>query len=392
MVTKTDEKLVETTAASTNDVAPSVLAVRSSVQPPFPWLTGVNVNCTEESSLRNIPTDERGEYFQWDQSGRLSHSLASSSTSFPSSSSFPLSIPSLSSSSQCEIEIWSTVSTCVDLVLNLKTFVNKDKKAEVEVVDTEEEKEKEKSKTGVQAVTREEFDVSLQLFQLAIETLHSTLFREEIQSKCSGISKYLAFSLTTSSSSSTSSTAPSSSSSSDCVRGVAEEAKIEREEEGGKEILAIKRGMLSPNWLRAVSMAVRTAVCWCTILLTSIQGSLPLFAEEGVERARKELEEMIRTSSQLFTFCSLHNPHRPLPDLICIFLRSSFSSILRFLHSPFSSQFLPSWLPSLTFFVPHFLDFLFSLLFYNSNFSYLPKHILWYIDKLMAPIVSPTHI
>ena len=139
MVTKTDEKLVETTAASTNDVAPSVLAVRSSVQPPFPWLTGVNVNCTEESSLRNIPTDERGEYFQWDQSGRLSHSLASSSTSFPLSSSFPLSIPSLSSSSQCEIEIWSTVSTCVDLVLNLKTFMNKDKKAEVEVMDTEEE-------------------------------------------------------------------------------------------------------------------------------------------------------------------------------------------------------------------------------------------------------------
>ena len=298
-MTKIDEKLGETTAASTNDAAPSVLAVRSSVQPPFPWLTGVNVNCTEESSLRNIPTDERGEYFQWDQSGRLSHSLASSSTSFPLSSSFPLSIPSLSSSSQCEIEIWSIVSTCVDLVLNLKTFVNKDKKAEVEVVDTEEEKEKEKSKTGVQAVTREEFDVSLQLFQLAIETLHSTLFREEIQSKCSGISKYLAFSLTTSSSSSTFSTAPSSSSSSDCVRGVAEEAKIEREEEKQKEILAINRGMFSPNWLRAVSMAVRTAVCWCTILLTSIQGSLPLFAEEGVERARKELEEMIRTYSQL---------------------------------------------------------------------------------------------
>ena len=295
-MTKVAEKLVETTAVGTDGPMPSVPVARSSVQPPFPWLTGVDVKCTEDSSLRNIPTNGRGEYFQWDQSGRLSHSLASSFTSVPSPSSFSLSIPSLSSSSRCEIEIWNTINTCVDLVLNSKTFLNKGEgeMAEGEVVDTEEEMEKEKRKTETEAITREVFDISLQSFLLAIKTLHSTLFNEEIQTKCSYISKYLAFYPTTFSSSPTSSTALPSSSSSKCVRGVAEEAKIEGEE----IILAMKKGMLSPNWLRAVSMAVRTVVSWCTLLLASTQNSLPLFVEEGVERARMALEEMIRTYSQ----------------------------------------------------------------------------------------------
>ena len=296
IVTKIAEKLVETTTVGTDGAMPSVPVVRSSVQPPFPWLTGVDVKCTEESSLRNIPMDGRGEYFQWDQSGRLSHSLASSFASFPSSSSFSLSIPPPSSSSRCEIEIWNTVNTCVDLVLNSKAFLNEGEgeKAEGELVDMEKEMEMEKRKTEMEAIKREVFDISLQSFLLAIKTLHSTLFKEEIQTKCSYISKYLAFYPTTFSSSPTSSTALSSSSSSKCVRGVAEEAKIEGEE----SISAMKKGMLSPNWLRAVSMAVRTVVSWCTLLLASTQNSLPLFVEEGVERARMALEEMIRTYSQ----------------------------------------------------------------------------------------------
>ena len=299
IVTKIAEKLVETTTVGTDGAMPSVPVVRSSVQPPFPWLTGVDVKCTEESSLRNIPMDGRGEYFQWDQSGRLSHSLASSFASFPSSSLFSLSIPPPSSSSRCEIEIWNTVNTCVDLVLNSKAFLNEGEgeKAEGELVDMEKEMEMEKRKTEMEAIKREVFDISLQSFLLAIKTLHSTLFKEEIQTKWSYISKYLAFYPTTFSSSPTSSTALSSSSSSKCVRGVAEEAKIEGEE----SISAMKKGMLSPNWLRAVSMAVRTVVSWCALLITSTRNSLPLFVEEGVERARMALVEMIRTYSQLFT-------------------------------------------------------------------------------------------
>ena len=63
--------------------------------------------------------------------------------------------------------------------------------------------------------------------------------------------------------------------------------------------------MLSPNWLRYVSLTVRTVISWCTLLLqvpdrvTTPPLPLPPFAKEGVWRARQAMSQLIGTSVTL---------------------------------------------------------------------------------------------
>ena len=97
----------------------------------------------------------------------------------------------------------------MNLVLNSKTLRNTERKAEV----TKIEKVEVEVEDEVEVVTREAYDKSLESFLVAIDTLHSTLFREGKEVECGGMNKYLRLSPLSSSS--------SSSSSSTCERFVA---------------------------------------------------------------------------------------------------------------------------------------------------------------------------
>ena len=131
-----------------------------------------------------------------------------------------------SPSSQCELEIWNVVDMCVDLVLNSKTLRNTERKAEVTKI------EKVEVEDEVEVVTREAYDKSLESFLVAVDTLHSTLFREGKEVECSGMNKYLRLSPLSS----------SSSSSPTCERFDAEDQQEEVEKEKEKEVVASQQG------------------------------------------------------------------------------------------------------------------------------------------------------
>ena len=227
---------------------------------------------------------------------------------------------------------------CVDLVLNSKTLRNTERKAEV----TKIEKVEVEVEDEVKVVTREAYDKSLESFLVAVDTLHSTLFRKGKEVECGGMNKYLRLSPLSSSSSSSSPT---------CERFDAEDKQEEVEKEKEKEVVASQQGMISPIWLRAVSMAVRTVVSWCTLLLASNQTSLPLYAEEAVEKARERLKDFIRASAS-YLICTCHPSIYPSS---CSFHTNHIVYLVIFLLNFLFTSFFPSlvsFLPSSLHFLP----------------------------------------
>ena len=263
--------------------------------------------------------------------------LSSSSSSSPSSSSShtqPHSTSSSSSSSpssslyRCESAIYNTLDTCIDLVLNsmsvslsAHTEVVQDKNEVVENAGTCSNIEKEVVE-AVEVVSEVVFNDSLTVFLGCIQTLHSTLFKKGVNedvverdgssgvcvSVC-GVSQYLSLSLSYPSSSSSGSRlngSSVSSSGSDSVSvsnnmsGGEERAvsvsvgEIRIESKSVVESKSVREkvsvcGMLSPDWIRAISLTVRTVISIGTLLLTNATIGLPGFVEVGLKRGREAL-------------------------------------------------------------------------------------------------------
>ena len=327
--------------------------------PPFPWLTGVSAPDARDGR----DSAASAGYHPWHQSDSLTpHTPPSSSSSphtSPSSSSPSSSSLSSSSLTPCEVHLYRSVDACVDLVLQSapKEVLKNEKEVEKsggEVEKSENEgKEGKESEEGVTSggemvednramtlsavvvevgeVEKSEVEVerkivdeveaeevkkritgSLKSFLSSMEALETELLNVE--------SKYVH-----SSSSSSSSSTPSSSSSSSSpmkkagVQGGGIEG-VERGE-GGEGVEGVEgedgeARMLSPDWLRSVSLVVRTLVSWCTLLLRA-EDSLPC---SEVVQARSALERFIRTYTSSLPVCvyvSLVHRRHHLCQLSC---------------------------------------------------------------------------
>ena len=174
------------------------------------------------------------KYIQWDQRDRGS------------------SIPS----EKREKILWESVSACAEIVLHSLYFSQTNREVEKEV-------EKEVQKEVVEEVEKK-FELSLAVFLDSMEKIQSLLI-EGKESKVKKEGKEVVFILFDRYLS-LPSLPPSSTT-------VVEKEVVEEVEIGGSKLI------LSPEWLKLVSLTVRTVLSWCTLLMQSeceTSASLPL--------------------------------------------------------------------------------------------------------------------
>lgn len=162
------------------------------------------------------------KYIQWDQRDRGS------------------SIPS----EKREKILWESVSACAEIVLHSLYFSQTNREVEKEV---------EKGEKEVVEEVEKKFELSLAVFLDSMEKIQSLLI-EGKESKVEKEGKEVVFipfdrylSLPSLPSSTT----------------VVEKEVVEEGEKGGSKLI------LSPEWLKIVSLTVRTMLSWCTLLLQS---------------------------------------------------------------------------------------------------------------------------
>lgn len=209
-----------------------------------------------------------GDHLQWDQRDR------------------GLSIPCR----KRENILWLTFHACAELVLDTSAFSTSNKEGE---------------KEGGKIMTEKEFNKSLLSLIELIKKLRKSILGEIKKEKndekevendvVDSLSMYL---ITKSS-----------------LDHDIEENKNNQYQLGGSTIeggdadqqsLSLSPSMLSPDWLKYISLTVRTVISWCTLLLLSALDthpsvplppspplSLPSFVKEGMWKARKELQVTI---------------------------------------------------------------------------------------------------